>query len=100
MHPDGIKGFYCNTTVQTTKVTISEWVKFNKPLLNFDDVIVKVFRCRNLHKDNCCMTTKMKIADMELVFGQYSILHIGIDSCISEFGGERTTLKFVIYKEV
>lgn len=98
MHPDGIKGFYYGVS-ERPKVTVSEWVKFNKQLLNFDDVVVKVFRCRNLHMDNCCMTTKMKIADMDAVFGQYCIMHIGIDTYGSEFGVERSTLKFIICKE-
>lgn len=97
MHPDGIKGFYA-AVPSYPKVTVEEWVKFNKPLLNLDDVIVKVHRCRNPHKDNCLMTTKMKIADMSTVFGDYLIMHFGIDAYSVDYG-ERTTLKFVIYKE-
>lgn len=98
MHPDGIKGFYYGV-IEHPKVTVSEWVKFNKLLLNFDDVIVKVFRCRNTHMDNCCLTTKMKITDMDEVFGQYRIVRIGIDTYTTEYGSESSTLKFIICKE-
>ena len=98
MHPEGLSG-YRSGGPNYPKVTVSEWVKFNKQLLNFDDVIVKVFRCRNLHKDNCCLTTKMKIADMDSVFGNYLIIHVGIDSYTNEVSYERSTLKFIIYKE-
>ncbi len=98
MHPEGLSG-YRSGVPNYPKVTVSEWVNFNKQLLNFDDVIVKVFRCRNLHKDNCCMTTKMKIADMGSVFGDYTIMHVSIDTYTSEYSGEITTLKFAIYKE-
>lgn len=98
MHPDGLRNIYCGAP-SYPKVTVGEWVKFNKQLLNFDDVIVKVYRCRNLHMDNCCMTTKMKIADMDSVFGNYLIIHVGIDSYTNEVNYERSTLKFVIYKE-
>ena len=98
MHPEGLNG-YRSGGCNYPKVTVGEWVKFNQKLLNFDDVIVKVFRCRNLNVNNCCMTTQMKIADMDSVFGNYLIMHVGIDTYTSEFGYERSTLKFVIYKE-
>ena len=97
MHPEGL-GSYRSSPPNYPKVTVAEWVNFNKPLLNLDDVIVKVFRCRNTHMDNCMMITKMKIADMSTVFGDYLIIHFGIDTHSFDHG-ERTTFKFVIYKE-
>lgn len=97
MHPEGLSG-YRSGVPNYPKVTVSDWVKFNKPLLNLDDVIVKVHRCRNMHMDNCLMTTKMKVADMSTVFGDYLIMSFGIDTYSVDYG-ERTTLRFVIYKE-
>lgn len=98
MHPEGLS-CYRSGGPNYPKVTVGEWVKFNNSLLNFDDVIVKVYRCRNLNANNCCMTTHMKIADMDVVFRHYLIIHVGIDTYTSEFGNEHSTLKFIIYKE-
>lgn len=80
---------------------VANWVGYNKSVLRFDDVVVKVFRSKPYNRDNMAMNAKIRFDDLAQIFAEYTIVFIGlIETKTEECNLDRTTLCFGIYYEV
>ena len=79
---------------------VADWVRYNKSVLRFDDVIVKVFRNKSCNRDNMAMNAKICFDDLAQIFAEYTIMFINlIETKTEECNLDRTTLCFGIYYE-